>query len=221
MHPWQRILFGQVKRAGSTVPKGLTPPLDPSDPFADDERERREVEEMAKRFESKYVSVLVSGGRHGSRAGVCSGLCLIPCCCRVVAQRRRKKTGCRISLTSATVMTRPTLSSTIPRPWVSILSLFTRPCVLAVSAPVQMFWNHLPVSSHHWHVFEVRSKFSSLIPGWHECEMWQLILLLYSCDLSQRAGNHILVKCLFYQLKLQWSRHCIRNWELDTNIPKQ
>ncbi|KAM9391837.1 ubinuclein-2b isoform 2-T2 [Pholidichthys leucotaenia] len=43
-----------VKPAASTVPKGLTPPLDPSDPFADDEKERREVEELARKFESKY-----------------------------------------------------------------------------------------------------------------------------------------------------------------------
>ncbi|XP_070779315.1 ubinuclein-2-like [Enoplosus armatus] len=47
----------QVKLAGSTVPKGLTPPLDPNDPFADDERERREVELLAKKFESKYGGV--------------------------------------------------------------------------------------------------------------------------------------------------------------------
>ncbi|KAM4635083.1 ubinuclein-2b isoform 2-T2 [Polymixia lowei] len=47
----------QVKPAGSAVPKGLTPPLDPNDPFADDERERREVEELAKKFESKYGGV--------------------------------------------------------------------------------------------------------------------------------------------------------------------
>ncbi|XP_026180222.1 ubinuclein-2b isoform X1 [Mastacembelus armatus] len=46
--------LSQVKLAGSTVPKGLAPPLDPSDPFADDERERREVEELAKKFENKY-----------------------------------------------------------------------------------------------------------------------------------------------------------------------
>ncbi|XP_029364309.1 ubinuclein-2b isoform X2 [Echeneis naucrates] len=44
----------QVKHAGSTVPKGLAPPLDPNDPFADEERERREVEELAKKLESKY-----------------------------------------------------------------------------------------------------------------------------------------------------------------------
>uniref|UniRef100_A0A3B4ATW8 Uncharacterized protein n=1 Tax=Periophthalmus magnuspinnatus TaxID=409849 RepID=A0A3B4ATW8_9GOBI len=36
----------------STAPKGLTPPLDPSDPFADDEKERLEVEELARKFES-------------------------------------------------------------------------------------------------------------------------------------------------------------------------
>ncbi|KAF1379107.1 hypothetical protein PFLUV_G00172640 [Perca fluviatilis] len=48
----------QVKHAaGSTVPKGLAPPLDPSDPFADDDRERREVEELAKKFENKYGGV--------------------------------------------------------------------------------------------------------------------------------------------------------------------
>uniref|UniRef100_A0A4W6EYL0 Ubinuclein 2b n=1 Tax=Lates calcarifer TaxID=8187 RepID=A0A4W6EYL0_LATCA len=46
--------------AGSTVPKGLTPPLDPNDPFADDERERREVEELAKKFENKYVRCRIS-----------------------------------------------------------------------------------------------------------------------------------------------------------------
>ncbi|XP_044038401.1 ubinuclein-2b isoform X2 [Siniperca chuatsi] len=47
----------QVKLAGSTAPKGLTPPLDPNDPFADDERERREVEQLAKKFENKYGGV--------------------------------------------------------------------------------------------------------------------------------------------------------------------
>ncbi|XP_051904725.1 ubinuclein-2b isoform X2 [Hippocampus zosterae] len=40
--------------AASTAPKGLAPPLDPNDPLADDERERREVEELAMKFESKY-----------------------------------------------------------------------------------------------------------------------------------------------------------------------
>ncbi|CAL8270843.1 unnamed protein product [Lota lota] len=44
----------QVKPKATAVCKGLTPPLDPSDPFADDDRERREVEELAKKFESKY-----------------------------------------------------------------------------------------------------------------------------------------------------------------------
>uniref|UniRef100_A0A1A8EYV3 Ubinuclein 2 n=3 Tax=Nothobranchius korthausae TaxID=1143690 RepID=A0A1A8EYV3_9TELE len=44
----------QVKLACSAVPKGLAPPLDPSDPFADDEKERREVEALARKFESKY-----------------------------------------------------------------------------------------------------------------------------------------------------------------------
>ncbi|XP_041672985.1 ubinuclein-2b isoform X2 [Cheilinus undulatus] len=44
----------QVKHAGSTLPKGLAPPLDPNDPFADDDRERREVEELARKFENKY-----------------------------------------------------------------------------------------------------------------------------------------------------------------------
>uniref|UniRef100_UPI0037E9B3ED ubinuclein-2b isoform X2 n=1 Tax=Semicossyphus pulcher TaxID=241346 RepID=UPI0037E9B3ED len=44
----------QVKPAGPTVPKGLAPPLDPNDPLADDDRERREVEELARKFENKY-----------------------------------------------------------------------------------------------------------------------------------------------------------------------
>uniref|UniRef100_A0A1A8CXI5 Ubinuclein 2 n=1 Tax=Nothobranchius kadleci TaxID=1051664 RepID=A0A1A8CXI5_NOTKA len=44
----------QVKLACPAVPKGLAPPLDPSDPFADDEKERREVEALARKFESKY-----------------------------------------------------------------------------------------------------------------------------------------------------------------------
>ncbi|XP_034448122.1 ubinuclein-2b isoform X4 [Hippoglossus hippoglossus] len=44
----------QVKLAASTAPKGLTPPLDPNDPFADDEKERLQVEAMAKKFENKY-----------------------------------------------------------------------------------------------------------------------------------------------------------------------
>ncbi|XP_061604475.1 ubinuclein-2b isoform X1 [Phyllopteryx taeniolatus] len=40
--------------APSIVPKGLEPSLDPNDPLANDERERREVEELAKKFENKY-----------------------------------------------------------------------------------------------------------------------------------------------------------------------
>ncbi|XP_041867667.1 ubinuclein-2b isoform X2 [Melanotaenia boesemani] len=44
----------QVKHEGASVPKGLAPPLDPNDPFADDEKERREVEELARKFENKY-----------------------------------------------------------------------------------------------------------------------------------------------------------------------
>ncbi|KAK1877369.1 Ubinuclein-2 [Dissostichus eleginoides] len=47
----------EVKPPGSKVPKGLAPPLDPSDPFADDDRERREVEAMAKKLENKYGGV--------------------------------------------------------------------------------------------------------------------------------------------------------------------
>ncbi|CAJ1075686.1 ubinuclein-2b isoform X2 [Xyrichtys novacula] len=44
----------QVKPAASAVPKGLAPPLDPNDPFADEDKERREVEELARKFENKY-----------------------------------------------------------------------------------------------------------------------------------------------------------------------
>ncbi|XP_051573459.1 ubinuclein-2-like isoform X2 [Myxocyprinus asiaticus] len=36
------------------VPHGLTPALDPSDPFADEDKERQEVEALARKFESKY-----------------------------------------------------------------------------------------------------------------------------------------------------------------------
>ncbi|RXN15460.1 ubinuclein-2-like isoform X1 [Labeo rohita] len=36
------------------VPQGLTPALDPSDPFADEDKERQEVEALARKFESKY-----------------------------------------------------------------------------------------------------------------------------------------------------------------------
>lgn len=42
------------------MPVGLTPFLDPSDPLADEDRERCEVEELARKFENKYVSVMVS-----------------------------------------------------------------------------------------------------------------------------------------------------------------
>ena len=52
------VFFLQVKPKAAAVCKGLTPPLDPSDPFADDDRERREVENLAKKFESKYVRVM-------------------------------------------------------------------------------------------------------------------------------------------------------------------
>ncbi|XP_061741312.1 ubinuclein-2b isoform X1 [Nerophis ophidion] len=44
----------QVKPPVSMVPKGLAPALDPNDPLADTERERREVEDLARKFESKY-----------------------------------------------------------------------------------------------------------------------------------------------------------------------
>ncbi|XP_035253415.1 ubinuclein-2-like isoform X1 [Anguilla anguilla] len=41
----------QVKRH---PPQGLTPACDPNDPLADEQRERREVEALARKFESKY-----------------------------------------------------------------------------------------------------------------------------------------------------------------------
>lgn len=44
-------------------PKDLTPALDPNDPFADDEKERREVEAIAKKFESKYVGSFTLWGK--------------------------------------------------------------------------------------------------------------------------------------------------------------
>ncbi|KAM9746434.1 LOW QUALITY PROTEIN: ubinuclein-2b [Menidia menidia] len=47
-------LVNSTPQVKTTAPKGLAPPLDPSDPFADDEKERREVEELARKFENKY-----------------------------------------------------------------------------------------------------------------------------------------------------------------------
>ncbi|XP_016117077.1 ubinuclein-1-like [Sinocyclocheilus grahami] len=41
------------------VPQGLTPALDPSDPFADEDKERQEVEALARKFEGKYVRNLI------------------------------------------------------------------------------------------------------------------------------------------------------------------
>ncbi len=41
------------------VPQGLTPALDPSDPFADEDKERQEVETLARKFESRYVCNLL------------------------------------------------------------------------------------------------------------------------------------------------------------------
>ncbi|XP_016420261.1 ubinuclein-1-like isoform X2 [Sinocyclocheilus rhinocerous] len=40
------------------VPQGLTSALDPSDPFADEDKERQEVEALARKFESKYGSTV-------------------------------------------------------------------------------------------------------------------------------------------------------------------
>lgn len=44
--------------------------LDPSDPFADDDMERREVEELARKFESKYVSIALEMFYHARRCDV-------------------------------------------------------------------------------------------------------------------------------------------------------
>ncbi|KAL4657951.1 ubinuclein-2-like [Arapaima gigas] len=41
-------------RQNKNTPLGLTPALDPSDPLADEEQERREAEALARKFESKY-----------------------------------------------------------------------------------------------------------------------------------------------------------------------
>ncbi len=41
------------------VPQGLTPALDPSDPFADEDKERQQVEALARKFEGKYVRDLL------------------------------------------------------------------------------------------------------------------------------------------------------------------
>lgn len=91
--------FPQVKLAGSTVPKGLTPPLDPNDPFADDDRERREVEELARKFENKYVSVTVSRCMNTlsqlELCGCCAAegclICIFKICLQGGAPKKKKK----------------------------------------------------------------------------------------------------------------------------------
>ncbi|KAK7175445.1 hypothetical protein R3I93_002376 [Phoxinus phoxinus] len=45
------------------VPQGLKPALDPSDPFADEDKERQEVEALARKFESKYGNTVVKKKR--------------------------------------------------------------------------------------------------------------------------------------------------------------
>ncbi|XP_039523187.1 ubinuclein-2-like isoform X2 [Pimephales promelas] len=49
----------QVRKA----PQGLKPALDPSDPFADEDKERQEVEALARKFESKYGNTVVKKKR--------------------------------------------------------------------------------------------------------------------------------------------------------------
>lgn len=63
-------LLYKVKKPAAELP----PALDPSDPFGDDERERQEVEALAKKFESKYVSIF---HHHGYRPGDSRGFCPI------------------------------------------------------------------------------------------------------------------------------------------------
>lgn len=50
------IIFTFVFQAKN--PPSLTPAHTPNDPFNDDERERLQVEALAKKFENKYVSFL-------------------------------------------------------------------------------------------------------------------------------------------------------------------
>ncbi|XP_034157557.1 ubinuclein-2b isoform X2 [Pangasianodon hypophthalmus] len=47
-------LIQQATQQVRKAPEGLTPALDPNDPLADQDRERREVEALARKFESKY-----------------------------------------------------------------------------------------------------------------------------------------------------------------------
>ncbi|XP_030646053.1 ubinuclein-2b [Chanos chanos] len=46
--------YSELIHSLKNVPVGLTPALDPNDPFADDVKERLEVEALARKFESKY-----------------------------------------------------------------------------------------------------------------------------------------------------------------------
>lgn len=60
------------------VPQGLKPALDPSDPFADEDKERQEVEALARKFESKYVCILLltNAHIHLQPTCVCAHVCL-------------------------------------------------------------------------------------------------------------------------------------------------
>ncbi|XP_036421929.1 ubinuclein-2b isoform X1 [Colossoma macropomum] len=53
-HGSAEFSYSELVQQARKVPQGLPPPLDPNDPFADEDRERREVEALAKKFESKY-----------------------------------------------------------------------------------------------------------------------------------------------------------------------
>ncbi|KAL6460660.1 hypothetical protein MHYP_G00306260 [Metynnis hypsauchen] len=53
-HGSAEFSYSELIQQARKVPQGLPPPLDPNDPFADEDRERREVEALAKKFESKY-----------------------------------------------------------------------------------------------------------------------------------------------------------------------
>lgn len=108
------------------APQGLKPALDPSDPFADEDKERQEVEALARKFESKYVcfllltSVKTFNLNHETlnNAG-----CFIGCMLRSVYNhlretllRRSDETECRISSISVTAMMKPIRLSTTLRP---------------------------------------------------------------------------------------------------------
>uniref|UniRef100_A0A8C7YEM4 Ubinuclein 2b n=1 Tax=Oryzias sinensis TaxID=183150 RepID=A0A8C7YEM4_9TELE len=71
-------------------PLCLAPPLDPSDPFADDEKERREVEELARKFENKYGGAAKKKKKDRMQDLIDIGYAFVPCNKEALLKRLKK-----------------------------------------------------------------------------------------------------------------------------------